>query len=304
MPDAEITFEQFKKKYHCESVCVSVLHAAKWPNGFQCPRCACRHVTVITTRRLPLYECRGCKYQSSLLRGTVIEGSRTSLHKWFQALFLIGSPTCSINAVQLSKLISVTYKTAWLILHKLRHAIRHGDATKLLTGLVEVISSVYNPRDSFFRWTERKPKKHQHPVIVGAGFYGGVSYVKFKQVYTSPQHRNRAMDHSDFAHFLHEHVHSTVKFPFVHNQFNHHKASDTLNMISDSVTQRINQRYFGVSGKHLQAYLDETSFRLNHSLRPNRAVSRLFRLFISTPTITYKQLIASAAPTIAHVSAA
>ncbi|WP_197480004.1 hypothetical protein [Paenibacillus swuensis] len=51
----------------------------------------------------------------------------------------------SINAVQLATIIQVTYKTAWLILHKLRHAIQQGDAGKLLTGLVEVISAEYNP---------------------------------------------------------------------------------------------------------------------------------------------------------------
>ncbi|WP_197480019.1 transposase [Paenibacillus swuensis] len=298
-----VTFDQFKRKYHDEASCLPILISAKWPNGYRCPRCACVEAHIITTRRLPLYECRNCKYQASLLVGTIMQGSRTLLHKWFQALFLIANPSSSINAVELASVIQVTYKTAWLILHKLRHAIQQGDAQQLLTGLVEVISAEYNPCN--FHIKGFKTIRNEQPFVGGASlnFYGEVSYVKLKHVFMPKHHPNKELSYWDYSNFIETHVSSSVRVPFIHYGSKKYNACDTINIICDSVPVRINERYYGVSDKHLQSYLDEVSYRINYSLKPNRAVSKLFRLFIDTPAVTYKQLI-SRKPMCLHVQVA
>lgn len=91
-----------------EEACAAYLFRLKWPNGFVCPSCGYRHAYMILTRRIPLYECSACARQTSLTVGTAMENSRTSLAKWFTAIRLISDPQQGINAVNLSRILSVT----------------------------------------------------------------------------------------------------------------------------------------------------------------------------------------------------
>jgi hypothetical protein len=98
-------------------------------------------ITLIIIKRRhvgsPLYECAHCHHQASLTVDTVMEGSRTPMQKWFIAFYHLSQPH-SINAFQLKEEIHVTYKTAWSMLHKIRHALREEDASVLLSGFVQV----------------------------------------------------------------------------------------------------------------------------------------------------------------------
>src|SRR5665647_382834 len=99
--------EELLNHYSTEEACAGALLAAKWPNGFTCANCGHRHAYTITTRRLPLFECAGCRHQSSLISGTVMEGSRTSLRKWFHTLLLVSLQPAGVNAVQLCASLNV-----------------------------------------------------------------------------------------------------------------------------------------------------------------------------------------------------
>jgi transposase len=50
----------------------------------------------ITGRKV--YSCDHCGTQISPLAGTVFEKSSTDLHKWFHAMFRMGSTKCGISA--------------------------------------------------------------------------------------------------------------------------------------------------------------------------------------------------------------
>jgi hypothetical protein len=93
-----------------------------------------------------------------------MQGSKTSLRKWLIALFLVSRISSGISALQLSKEINVTYKTAWLMLHKIRHAMSEADASVKLYGFVQV-SDVWteHTRHSSYR---RHPR--EFPLLMGA----------------------------------------------------------------------------------------------------------------------------------------
>lgn len=120
--------------------CEGALFAAKWPDGYRCPRCGHSQHYDVSSRGRKLFECRSCSHQTSLTAGTVLEGSRTPLVKWFQAMFLM---QIGVSAVLLSELIQVTYKTAWLINHKLRHAIGVWDCEQPLEGNLQLMDAHY-----------------------------------------------------------------------------------------------------------------------------------------------------------------
>ncbi|MDG0790828.1 transposase [Cohnella ginsengisoli] len=125
---------------YAEDDCAEALFAAKWPDGFRCPRCSHAHYYDIASRRRRLFECRSCSHQTSLTAGTALEGTRTPLAKWFKAMYLM---QFGISAVLLAELICVTYKTAWLINHKLRHVIGEQDRARPLEGSLQLLGEYY-----------------------------------------------------------------------------------------------------------------------------------------------------------------
>ncbi len=108
------------------------LEAIVWPNGVVCPHCR----TVGRARPLegvkgktgkPAFgrkKCYACRKQFTVRVGTVFERSHVPLHMWFQAAYLMCSSKKGISSNQLHRTLGVTLKTAWLMSHRLREAMR------------------------------------------------------------------------------------------------------------------------------------------------------------------------------------
>ena len=183
-----LSLDQFQDRFHSEDVCVDYLFQTKWPHGFVCPKCSHRYFYQITTRRLPLYECAGCHHQTSLTVDTIMEGSRTPLQKWFTSIFLASRPFPGINATQLKETIQVTYKTAWLILQKIRHAMSESDVSHLLSGMVQVHDACYGHPYNITHNTHRK----EHFLLVGTSLneQKQPTYIKMKLLMESPREKH------------------------------------------------------------------------------------------------------------------
>src|SRR5262249_45971971 len=84
------------------------------------------------------WECADCGHQTSVTAGTVMHRSKLPLTTWFMAIHLVSSHSNGISALQLQGQLELgSYKTAWLMLHKLRRAMVDPNRTPL-AGLVEV----------------------------------------------------------------------------------------------------------------------------------------------------------------------
>ena len=110
------------------SLCHSHLFTMKWPEGFRCAKCGHDQFYETKTRKLKLYECRQCGYQATVIVGTVMEKTHIDLTKWFWAVYLVAHDKRGISAIMLSEDLEVSYKTAWLILHKIRNAMSNRDS--------------------------------------------------------------------------------------------------------------------------------------------------------------------------------
>jgi len=85
-----------------------------------------------------VHECAACGYQGSVTAGTIFHKTRTPLRSWFWAIYRMSQDKKGISALQLSKEISVSYPTAWLMQHKIRQAMADRDQGYQLQGLIEV----------------------------------------------------------------------------------------------------------------------------------------------------------------------
>jgi hypothetical protein len=85
-----------------------------------------------------LWQCSACRYQVSVTAGTVLHRTRTPLHLWFWAAYLVTTGTPGISALQLQRQLGLKrYETSWTMLHKLRRAMVNPEREPL-TGVVEV----------------------------------------------------------------------------------------------------------------------------------------------------------------------
>jgi transposase-like protein len=107
----------------------------RWPSGVVCPHCAAEKPSFLKTRRI--WKCRDCRKQFSVKVGTVFEDSPLGLDKWLPALWMLANCRNGISSYELARHLSVTQKTGWFMLGRIRAAMKT-KSFKKLGGVVEI----------------------------------------------------------------------------------------------------------------------------------------------------------------------
>lgn len=107
------------------------LEARVWPNGPHCPHCG--NVDQAKLKKLEgmahrpgLYQCAACREQFTVTVNTVFERSKIPLSKWLAALFLMTASKKGVSAHQMHRMLGISYKSTWFMMHRLREAMRVG----------------------------------------------------------------------------------------------------------------------------------------------------------------------------------
>ena len=101
-----MTLLEFQEKFSTEEACLEHLRRMKWPEGFVCPRCG--HDRCFDLPKRKLFQCKQCKYQASATAGTIMQGTRTPLLKWFWAIFLMGHDKRGVSSEMLQRELKLT----------------------------------------------------------------------------------------------------------------------------------------------------------------------------------------------------
>ena len=134
------SLQEYMARFPDDAACADWLAKLRWPNGFICPKCN-HNKGWRLDKRLWMHECANCGKQTSLTAGTIFHRTHLPLRTWFLASYFMSTHSNGMSALQLqSKLGIGSYKTAWLLEHKLRKAMVNPDRT-LLAGVVEVDES-------------------------------------------------------------------------------------------------------------------------------------------------------------------
>jgi transposase-like protein len=108
------------------------LEARVWANGRICPHCGSINDSTALhglKHRPGVYQCNAanCREQFTVTVGTVFERSKLPLSKWLAALFLMVSSKKGMSAHQMHRMVGISYKSTWFMMHRLREAMRQGD---------------------------------------------------------------------------------------------------------------------------------------------------------------------------------
>jgi transposase-like protein len=277
----------------------------RWKDGEFCPHCG--HDKVYTLKRKNIYRCAECRTNFSITVGTIFENTKLPLRVWFGAIWLITNHPKGIASTTLAKDLGITQKSAWFVLHRLRHAARTQsfNARTRLRGKVE-IDETYVGGKSVNRHGRRSGTGGGHGgkiPVVGAVERKGEVVARVLPVASQPELQAFIHDVvSPRAELLVTDAHpaysSLVGFP-QHQVVNHNKGeyrkgdahTNSIESVWALLKRQITGIHHWVSEKHLNKYVDEMAWRLNH--RGLTAEERVNALFAAVEgRITYKALIA------------
>jgi transposase-like protein len=116
-----------------------------WPTGPVCSHCGSfgEGVTRMQGKahRDGCFQCNACRKQFTVTTGTVMERSKIGLHIWLKAMFLLASSKKGISTHQLHRMLGVSLKSTWFLMHRIREAAREPYLGALMGGRGESVQS-------------------------------------------------------------------------------------------------------------------------------------------------------------------
>ncbi len=303
---------EFQERYGSEAGCIEALARLRWPQGYVCARCGERRSYQLKTRPR-IFECARCGHQESVTAGTIFHRTRTPLRKWFLAAWWMARDKRGVSALLLSRELELRYETAWLMAHKLRHALTERPAFPL-EGLVEVDESYYggrgkpesrgrglaNPNKSLLVMAVEKRPVGPGKGIKASGFVAGAARLAILP----------AANAHELGGFVREAVRPGSRlvsdgfkgYAGLHGAYRHHpvvqgegnnaeRLMPIVHVLFSNVKTWLNGTYHGVSAKHLPRYAREWNYRFNRRTRIADLADFVLRRAMARPTITYRELV-------------
>jgi transposase-like protein len=294
---------EFMEKFKTDDDCRKYLYKKRFGDGFVCPKCGeKREPFHIVSRHL--YQCKNCNHQTSVTAGTVMDHSKTSLTKWFLAIYLMSTDKRGCSALQIQKQCKINrYDTAWLMTHKIKQAMSERDKNYKLSGRIEV-------DESFFGATHEgsKPGRgtDKTPVVFGLSLNskGHPIYLRAKIV--------ENVDSEEIIKFANECIEkgSTIisdgLSPYLklkENGFLHESAPFDLKELPEhlkwihriigNAKSYISGTFHGLSKLHLKAFLDEFCYRFNRRFYEKELFARTVFACVKSSVFTRKMLVMS-----------
>ncbi len=109
----------------------------RWPDGIACPRCGSVNVQEKAIHPTMPHRCRDCRRYFSVKKGTMMECSNVGYQIWIIAIYLWTTNLKGVSSMHLHRDVDVTQRTAWFLLHRIRHAMTP-EQVELFDGTVEV----------------------------------------------------------------------------------------------------------------------------------------------------------------------
>ena len=308
---------EFQRLFPDDAACAAYLEKARWGDGFACPHCGTAGEPFHFENRPGVLRCRKCRQNTGLTVGTVMERSHTPLNVWFWAAYLVASQTPGMSAVQFQRQLGLSrYETAFQILHKLRSGMvrpnqdriggqpkNHVEVDETWVGgrtrgegrgvhhkvLVSCAIEVRH-RKPGTKLDNRKDGRHAGRVRLAVVLdRSAESLCGFVESTVAPGSLIVTDDWSGYAGLgKRGYEHFAVAEcgdPEVAEQY-----LPIIHLVFANLKTWLIGIHHGVSHQHLQAYLNEFTFRFNRRLYPFNAFRSLLGIAGDTSAPTYAEL--------------
>ena len=129
------TYREFVGMFSDDEACTTYLEELRWASGFICRGCGASAVPWRQTRGRLV--CSVCRHQASVTAGTILDKTRTPLTTWFEASWHVTTAKSGLSAKTLERTLGTSYRVAWTMLQRYRVAMVRAERERL-SGDVEV----------------------------------------------------------------------------------------------------------------------------------------------------------------------
>jgi len=306
------------KAFPDEQTCINHLEQLRWNGNVISPFDTASKVYKCKNNR---YKCANTNKYFNVRTETIFEDTKLPLQKWFMALYVFSSHKKGISSHQLAKDLSITQKSAWFVLHRLRYAFDH-PAFKALVGdngptqidETFVGGKETNKHKSRYAQKQKEQAKEQDGYVnnqgrstesktpvVGLREDGKViakvvpdttskSLQAFVRANVKPGSTIVTDEYKSYVTLRKDYNHESVRHALGEYARDGFHTNGIENFWSQ-LKRGVYGIYHHVSPEHLQAYVDE--FALRYNTRDNKTQCRfdLILANVAGKRLTYKKLI-------------
>lgn len=275
---------------------MAFLEGKRWGDCPCCPECGSVDVYQMRDRatgqrnRRFLWRCRDCGKHYTVRTGTVYAESLIPLHKWLRALWESASAKNGVSALEMSRKLQISYKSALFLMHRIRHAMGDAPGTPpKLTDTVEADETYVGgkprhrpptrgPNRGVARQKNKRGRGTRKTPVVAVVQRGGnvrarvvpsVTSENLKRVLTENVEPGTTIITDDFAAYK-----RICSEPGTHRVVRHSYGeyvdptdptshTNTVEGFFARVKRGLNGTYHAVSREHLPRYLDHFAFLYN-----------------------------------------
>ncbi|MEI6489872.1 MAG: IS1595 family transposase [Bacteroidota bacterium] len=283
------------KQLGTQDKCIAYLEKLRWNKKPKCVFCSSDNVTK--RKNSMRWHCNSCSKDYSVLVGTIFEGTRLELPKFFEIMFLMINAKMGISASEIARNTGVKYQTAWFACHKIRCAMIGNELR--LEGLVEFDEAYiggnkkvkikgHEDEANLSQITNKRGRGTNKTPIVGAVEKKGKVYVKIIEKLTSRNllamlktsvNTDESVVFTDgfkgYNQFDNVVEHITIK----HSE-GYGKGIKTVNTIEgfwSILKNGIKGSYRAISKKYLPFYLAEFSYKYNNRHLQKNALEQMLK---------------------------
>jgi transposase-like protein len=301
-----------------ERAALAFFENLRWGNNPACLHCKSANVYTIKDRATGerridgRWRCRDCGKQFTVRVGQIMEESPIPLAKWAHAFWLASKSKNGVSALELSRTIQITYKSALFMMNRIRWAMRPAGPEPKLTGTVEADETYIGGRvrNRAHRGSGMKRMRLENKTPVFAVVQRGgdvrarvmptVKGRNVRQVLTdlADASANLMTDESPLYHrpgrmYFASHATVNHKNREYVDPINPEEHTNTIESFFARIKRQINGTYHAVSKEHLHRYVTHSEFL--HNARKLNDGERVIRLVQSAEgkRIMYKARKAS-----------
>jgi len=281
----EFSVREFFARFPDERACLEHIMQIRFGGTkMDCPSCGSCDVQFHKLHERRVYACPECLFQIAPTANTILQDTRTPLVSWFYAMYLFCTTRHGVSGKELQRQLGVTYKTAYRMGMQIRKLTeRADDFDALLSGHIEIDEAYVGGRVSGLGGGRGAPNK---TIVLGmierqgrtvARIIPDVKTRTIRPIVNELIEKGSTVSTDELRSYT-----LLTDDGYRHGRVNHGKGQysryvtkalqfhvNTVEGFWRLFKASVRSTHVHISGKHMQRYLDEFTFRANHRERVN-----------------------------------